>query len=352
MSSISMDSYLEVVSPHLAPAIVDRAALCRLQAVARLLPPCSLAGFELRARDDQPTVDFFVRLPYVNPGFAPPLLAHPVWQTLRRLCDDVSSPSGRLHEQVTHIFIEFDLGAPPSATPIPGLFLELNTSRTLTAPDVLAMTDTLDIHRHPSCISAQALDCCLKALPSGAKVADVGVMLSRPGAALRLVIQRMPPGGVCRYLDSIGWLDPAHQFSTLVDDIAAHADPEAMLDIDVADTVRPRVGVEFYLRRETDNLPRWKTLFALLVERGLAGHAKTAAILEWPGFTQEGAAGHPWAENLTLGDLLLRGKARSLFWRTINHIKLGYQPGQKPEIKIYLGLGHNWFPTSAVAGSL
>jgi hypothetical protein len=352
MSSISMDSYLEVVSPHLAPAIINREALCRLRAVARLLPPCSLAGFELRARDDQPTVDFFVRLPYANPGFAPSLLAHPVWQALRRLCDAVSSPSGRLHERVTHIFIEFDLGAPPSETPIPGLFLELDTSRTLTAPDVLAMTHTLDIHRHPSRISAEALDDCLKALPSGAKVVDVGVMLSRPGAALRLVIQHMHPGGVCRYLDSIGWLDPGHQFSALVDDIAEHADADAMLDIDVADTVRPKVGVEFYLRRETDNLPRWKALFALLVERGLAGPAKTAAILEWPGFSQEGAAGHAWSENLTLGDLLFRGTARSLFWRTINHIKLSYQPGQEPEIKIYLGLGHNWFPIPVVAGSI
>lgn len=352
MSAISMDSYLNVVSPYLGPAIVDEAALCRLRGVAKLLPPCSLGGFELRARDGEPTVDFFVRLPYANPGFKPSLLAHPVWQTLQRLCNSVANPSGRLHELVTHIFLEFDLAAPPSETPIPALFLESNTDRTLTVHDVLAMAGTLDLHRQPSHISERALDCCLTKLPPGARVVDVGVMLSRPGAALRLVIQRIPSAGVCRYLDSIGWLDSAHQFSSLVDDIAAHADPEVMLDIDVADTVRPKVGVEFYLRRETDNRPRWKALFAHLVDGGFAGPAKAAAVLEWPGFTQEGAAGHEWSENLALGDLLFRGMARSMFWRTINHIKLSYQPGQEPEIKIYLGLGHNWFPTAAAAGSV
>lgn len=347
-----MDQYLEVFSPHLAPAVFDRAALGRLRAVARLLPPCSLGGFELRARDDQPTVDFFVRLPYVDPGFAPSLLTHPVWQGLRRLCHAVASPSGRLHEQVTHLFLEFDLGAPPSATPIPGLFLELNASRALTLPDLLAMAELQGIPRSPPRISPEALGRCLTALPAGARVADLGVMLSRPGAPLRLVIQHVQTPGVCRYLDAIGWRDPSGRFSTLVDDIAAHADADAMLDIDVADSVRPKVGVEFYLRGDTDELPRWSALFALLVQRGLAGPAKTAAILEWPGFIQEGAAGHAWSENLALGDLLFRGTARSLFWRTINHIKLSYQPDQEPEIKIYLGLGHNWFPNPVAAGSL
>src|SRR5450759_4175263 len=114
MSSISMNVYLEVVSPYLAPAIVNQDAWFRLHAVAALLPPCSLAGLELRLKDDQPKVDFFVRLPYVNPGFSPSLLTHPVWEALQRLCDAVASPSGRLHEQVSRIFLEFDLDKPPS----------------------------------------------------------------------------------------------------------------------------------------------------------------------------------------------------------------------------------------------
>lgn len=350
MSSISMNDYLEVVSSYLAPAIVNQDAWFRLHAVAALLPPCSLAGLELRLKDDQPKVDFFVRLPYVNPGFSPSLLTHPVWEALQRLCDAVASPSGRLHEQVSRIFLEFDLDKPPSAVPIPGLFLQLNTNRTFVPSELLAITDSLDIHKRQSSISQEALDCCIAALPSEAKVAHVGFMLSRPGTALRMVIQRMQPAAVSGYLHSIGWLDPTRQLSALIADISTLADPVAMVDVDVANTVHPGIGVEFYLRREADNFPRWKALFAFLVERGLAGPDKTSALLAWPGFTQE-ADSHAWSDTLALGDLLFRGLARSVFWRNINHIKLGYQPGQEPEVKVYLGFGHNWFPTGMVAAS-
>ncbi len=346
-----MDGYLEIVSPYLVPAIVNQDALFRLHAVAGLLPPCSLAGLELRLTDDRPDVDFFVRLPYVNPGLAPSLLNHEAWQALQRLCDAVASPSGRLHQQVRHVILEFDLDKPPPAVPMPGLFLELNTDRTFAAPELLAVTDSLDIQRPHSCVSEQTLDCCVTALPSGAKVAHVGVMLSRPGKALRIAIQGMQPADVAGYLESTGWLDPTRQLSTLIADVSALADPVAMVDIDVAKTVCPRVGVEFYLRREADNLPRWRALFAFLVERGLASPAKTRALLAWPGFTQESAANDTWSENLALGDILFRGMAKSIVWRNINHIKLSYQPGEAPEVKAYLGFGHNWFPTGMIAGS-
>ena len=343
-----MNGYLEVVSPYLAPAIVNQEALLRLQAVARLLPPCSLAGLELRLEDNQPNVDFFVRLPYADPGLPPSLLNHPVWQALQRLCVAVASPSGWLHAQVRHIILEFDLDKPPSAVPIPGLFLELNANRTFAPAELLAITDSLDIDQHQCCISQEALDCCVKALPSEAKVAHVGLMLSRPGKALRLAIHGMPPAAVSGYLNSIGWLDPTRQLSALIADISALADPVAMVDIDVANTVRPRIGVEFYVRGETDNRPRWKALLAFLGERGLASPAKTSAVLAWPGFTQERADNHAWSDNLALGDLLFRGLAKSIFWRNINHIKLSYEPGQEPEVKVYLGFGHNWFQTGTV----
>ena len=180
-------------------------------------------------------------------------------------------------------------------------------------------------------------------------------MPARPGKAMRLVLQGMPAAAVAGYLDSVGWHDPTDRLAALVADIAALADPEVLVDIDVDETVRPRIGVEFYVRQEAENLPRWKALFTFLSERGLASPAKTSALLAWPGFTQENAAesapGSAWAGNLALGDLLLRRMARSLFWRNINHIKLSYQPDQEPEVKVYLGFGHNWFPTNGAAAS-
>ncbi|HQZ38011.1 MAG TPA: hypothetical protein PLH72_03135 [Vicinamibacterales bacterium] len=351
MSPVSMDTYLRVVSPHLAPVLVDEEAWSRLHAVAALLPPCSLAGLELRLRENQPKVDFFVRLSYFDPALPPAFLAHPVWRALQRVCEHVARPSGRLHGHVSRLFLEFDLDAPPSSVPTPGLFLVLDTSRTVVPSEMLAIADALGLFKPNAGMSEATLDRCMAALPPAAKLAHIGFMLSRPGHAVRLVIERMPASAVSQYLDEVGWRDPARQLSEVVGDLAGRADAVVMLDLDVADEVCPGVGVEFYVRRETDNVPRWRALLARLVERGFASPTKVEALLAWPGFTGRRNDGESWPPNLEAGDLAFRGLARSLFWRNLNHVKLGYRPGREPEAKIYLGFGHNWFPIGTPADS-
>jgi hypothetical protein len=344
-----MDAYLAVVSPYLRASIASREAVARIRTVAARLPPCSLAGLELRLREDRPDVDLFVRLPYTDPGLDPSLTTDPVWQAVQRLCDAVATPGGPLHEQVRFVFLEFDLNTTPSQLPIPGLFLELETSRTLGGRDLLALVGSLGLG-HQDSVSGDVLERCVTALPSGAQVAHLGLMPGRPGRAMRMVIQGMPATAVPAYLDVVGWRDPTGRLPALLHDVAALADPLTLVDIDVERGVLPKVGVELYVRSETDNVPRWRALFTRLVERGLASAAKADALLAWPGFVQESAANGAWAANLALGDVLFRGTARSVFWRSINHIKLSYLPRHEPEVKAYLGFGHNWFATG-VAGS-
>jgi len=343
MRPISMDGYVAVASAHLAPPLVSDKALARIRTVAAKLPPCSLAGFELRLRDNRPEVDFFVRLPYIAPVFSSALLAHPVWKAVQRVCHEMSSPSGTLLDQVRFVFLEFDLDLPPAELPVPALFLELHTCRSFSAADLTALASVALGTPWPHS-SAQAVDRCITALPHGANVAHMAVMPSRPGSAMRIVIDGLPATAVGAYLEAIGWRDSANVFASLLDDIAAISDPIVMVDVDVADTVCPKVGVEFYVRRAEDNVSRWRALFDVLEGRGLASPAKARALMTWPGFTEETATNPLWAENLSFGDLLFRGLARSMFWRTINHIKLAYQPYGEPEVKAYLGFGHNWFP--------
>lgn len=344
-----MDGYVAVVSPHLPSSIVSQQALARIRTVAAKLPPCSLAGLEFRLRDDRPEVDFFVRLPYATPRFDPSLVTDRVWQAAQRVCDEMSRPSGALHEQVRFLFLEFDLDAPPREIPIPALFFELHTDRSFSAGDLVAIASAVGPDCSRQDVSLEALGRCVSALPPGANVAHMAVMPSRPGGAMRIVIDGVVPTAVGSYLQAIGWRDSAGALASLVDEIAAIADPVVMVDIDIAETVRPKVGVEFYSRREPDPVLRWHALFDHLVNRGLASRTKTSALLDWPGFTQETATNPAWAENLSLGDLLFRGMAKSMFWRSLNHVKLTYQPGHEPEVKAYLGFGHSWFPTTAAA---
>jgi hypothetical protein len=186
MRPISMDGYVAVVSPYLPSSIVSQQALARIRTVAAKLPPCSLAGLELRLRDDRPEVDFFVRLPYATPRFDSSLVTDRVWQAAQRVCDEMSSPSGALHEQVRFLFLEFDLDAPPREIPIPALFFELHTHRSVSAGDLVAIASAVGPDCSRQDVSLEALGRCVSALPAGANVAHMAVMPSaatcRPSA--------------------------------------------------------------------------------------------------------------------------------------------------------------------------
>jgi len=346
LNTSSMASYLAIVAPYLGECIADRERLSRIEAIASVLPLCSIGGLEVRLADQQPCVDFFVRLPYLNPKLPTRYLSSPIWQGIQSICGGMAGGSGVFHEQVARIFLEFDLDEPPPSVPIPGMFLELNTDQPFRPAELLLNVQSVGLPCHHSVAQLANIERCLAGLPKGAQVAHLGMMLSRPGKAVRLVIQHMPLENIVTYLHSLGWQDPTNGLAEILGDLSYYTDALAMLDIDVGDDISPKVGVELYLRSgEMENLPRWKTFFDYLVTRKLASGSKTNSMLAWPGFTQEGGKTSAWSENLAFGDTLLRGVARSLFWRNINHVKLAYQPGLQMELKAYLGFGHNWFPT-------
>ena len=346
-----MDGYIAVVAPHLPPSIVTPDALARIRAVAGQLPPCSLAGLELRLRDDQPNVDFFVRLPYVNPDLPSSVMASPAWRSVKTVCDAIADPSNPLHRQIRLLFLEFDLDTPPAGVPTPILFLELHTDPPLGACDLAAMAGAAELGRYRATLPLDVLQRCAAALPPGVRFAHMGLMPGRAGSATRLVIDEFPITSIAQYIAALGWRDPVQRLMPLVDAIGSIADPMVLLDLDVDTGVRDKIGVEFYVRRETDNLPRWRALFDLLADLGLASRDKAHTLLTWPGFTRERQdTGCSWADNLALGDLLFRGKATSMFWRTINHIKVAFHPRDGAEVKVYLGFGHNWFSNDTLAG--
>ncbi|WP_051055673.1 hypothetical protein [Allocoleopsis franciscana] len=339
-----MADYLKVVTSHLHSALVSAEAMSRLQSLTQILPPCSRTVLEVRLGANQPQVDFFTCYPCHTLNLPKNLLTHPIWQGIQNFCLECVDTTSLLHQNVKHIWLEFDLDKPPSQLPIPCIFFNALQE---TFSDAQALIEAaLRIPNYQVSPKQQSnLQLCIDSLPSNARSDQVGAMLSRPNQPLRITVCGLLLQQVADYLRQIGWKDPTNTLSTIILTLSTFLDESdfLLLNLDIGDTIYPRIGLEFYPKQQP-RLNRPELLFLnRLVEMDLSTLAKKNALLAWSGYSQK--AEHPelWPENLTGGDLLLRSEAISLFQRTINHIKIVYQPGCLLEAKAYLGIIHDWF---------
>jgi hypothetical protein len=346
----SMEDYLKVVTPHLHSELVSPEAKSHLQALVQVLPPFSRAMLEFRLGASQSQTDLSVFFTRRTLDLPEKFLSHPVWQVLQDFCLEYADPASFLHHRLRYIALEFDLDRQPSQIPIPCIFLAWNQGAVDDARSLVEMALRL-----PNYLTSPKLESnlrlCVDALPNGAKVEHIGAMLSRPGEVLRVIVGGIPPQQFSDYLLQIGWHDSTQTISTLVSTLSDLVDEIHFLSFDIGDTIYPRVGLEFFLNKQPEHEPRWELFLERLVEMGLCTPAKKNALLAWSGLSQKADDPQLWPKNLTLGDRLLGSRASSIFLRTINHIKIVYQPGIPLEAKAYVMFGHHWFDTSALATS-
>lgn len=339
-----MEDYLRVVIHHLDSELVSSEALARIQALAQILPPLSMAGFECRLGSEESRVDFQVSFPHLTLNLPESFLTHSFWRTFQDFCQEWVEPTSILHRNVDRLWLEFDLPEQSSQVPIPCFFLSLNQNNVSEFQDFIKTILRLLNHRTDSLLEPNLL-LCANSLPDKARIAHIGAMLSRPTKEMRIVIKELTSQELCNYLDKIGWIDTTNKFKSLVAILSEFVDSIA-LTFDVGDTIHSRIGLECFLEKQPHDEPRWQPFLDYLVEEGLCTPGKRNALLAWPGFSQKADIPELWPTNLTGGDLFLGSKVLSVFWRTINHIKVIYEPGNPLEAKGYLAFGHNWLNAS------
>lgn len=343
----SLEDYLNVVTPYLHPELVSPEALSYIQTLARVLPPFSLAGFESRLGVAQPVVDLLVRFSCMQLNLPAEFLAYPAWQALDSFCQEQRNPHCFTYDKVHHIWLEFDLDRPPEPVPIPCLFLSLNTVTVADTRSLIEMARRIPNYSISPAIESN-LQLCAQSLPPNAKIEHLGAMLSRPGKAVRTVITGIRAEQIPDYLAKIGWSDPTNQLESLVSSLCEHVDSIGILDLDVGDEIAPKIGLECFIHKQSNYEDRRQLFLNYLVDNNLSTPAKSNALLSWSGLTQKSPDTELWPDNLTLGDLFLGARAHSVFWRSLNHIKISYQPGKPLDAKAYLAFGHNWFKTNSL----
>lgn len=346
----SMAAYLRVVAPHLHPELIAPEALSHLQILAQTFPPCSLAGFECRLGIEQSRVDFLVKLPRHPLNLPEHFFTSPIWQAFREFYQEWTEPTSVLRQNVKSLGLEFDLVGQPSLVPIPCILLELNQesfSEDFSLIEILTGKSLSRLNYLPSLLLQSNLQRCVKSLPKGARLTNIGMMLSRPSQAVRVVVKEISPPQLLNYLVQIGWQDPTNTLSSVVLTLSEFVDSLAV-SFDVGETIHPRIGLECHLDKQTQPDRRWQLFLDYLVERGLCTPGKQKSLLAWPGLSTQADQPELWPSNLTWGDRFLGSKALSIFWRTIHEVKIVYQPGHPLSAKAYLAFGHEWLDSSAL----
>ncbi|HAI69696.1 MAG TPA: hypothetical protein DCM38_09735 [Gammaproteobacteria bacterium] len=346
----SMEDYLKVITPHLHSDLVTPNALSHLQALAQVLPPFSYAGFECRlGANSSQAVDLFVSLPRHLNTLPPQFLTHPIWQMLQAFQCEWLEPASFMSQSVKNIALEFDITGQPPEVPIPSFFVEFNREMG-SDNNMLTLIETLirQFNRPFSKKLEANLEQCLHALPAGAQIIHLGIMLSRPTEAVRIIIEELKSEDILDYLLQIGWPGPIDTLGNLVQTLSHLVDKIGFLNLDVSQLIHAQIGLECYFDKQPLHEPRWQFFFDYLVGNGLCSPSKKEAFLAWPGFSQPESEPALWPTHLNWGDAFFSEQAVSAFFRKINHVKMVYHPDKPLEAKGYLAFGHRWFDSKTL----
>jgi hypothetical protein len=373
----TFDDYLGPVAASVPPTLISAPSFSGISSVARVLPAIlahNTFGFECRLGEEDPRADFLVlartswgrdSLAGLNPTSSLPkyLLDNPVWRRVQDFAGRWADPASPLYGAVDNVWLEFDVDGPARDIPVPSVFfgllangvegegferaLEEARETTLRALRLLSGTE-------PPPRVLETLTGCFRALSPGEQVFQVGLMLSRGAAAVRLCIQLGALKRAVEYLAEVAWPGSGTGLLGVLGPVARIVD-RVYLDIDAGETVHPKVGLECYFdgNRQPRTEPRWETLLGHLVANGLCTPEKREALLAYPGYADEEKATVSWPEEPRRASRLLGGRSLSTFIRSIHHVKVVYQPGEKPEAKAYLAANHHWHtpPSRAVSTS-
>lgn len=330
MTGLTCGDLLARADRHLAPELAGRGRRARLLALAETLPAAlaSSVWLECRLAGGDDRVDLSLRVP----PSAFPLLAgalttgEPLRERIRSLARRALEARGR----VAGLWLEHDLDdrADSGGTAIPGVFVELARPRPgapACAATVATALECLLGGPPPRGLLAH-LRACFRLVPREARVAQLGVMLSRGEGSVRLCTVFSAQADVPPFLARLGWPGPRQGVERLMRRLRP-ADPgpaargSMMVQLEVsADGILPRLGIDYPVRSD---VPDGHRVLDRLVEAGLADPGRARGVRAWPGARTA---------------LLPPGHMVQALVRRVGHLKVAYRPGAPLIAKAYLTL--------------
>lgn len=257
-------------------------------------------------------------------GLSEPLASHPQWRQVQSFVTVWQESMSPL-SAVSHIWLEFDKADSVAVVPEPCLFFGCSgASGSRVQTMVLAGLESLGIR--PTGDQRRHLSALLTEFEPWAGEIQVGAMLSRPEAPIRVCLLSVPADGLLQRLELLGVDTEAVR--EVLPELAMLGIPFLGIDLDVADRISAKIGLEINLPySSTAGTQRsgseWRRLLAYFTQRGWCTPRKQAAVQNWPG----GRHAVFVLSGLQIEVVLLR---------SISHLKITCTPGQEPLAKVYL----------------
>jgi hypothetical protein len=364
VSPSTIANYIDAaVAPYVSGHLISPEALSNIRRIAALLPGAltDFFGFECQLGVSEPSADFLVCCrasqggPEVLNGQSPErhlpafFANHPVWQRIRAFSTEWSNPLSPLFDRVHNMWIEFDVDSIPPSIPVPSVFIgpenlqpaEPSGDSSLMPSHCAWLTDSalpllLSSELDPALRSQIAR--CLNFLPPGARIFQVGLMLARASRMTRLCVRGISRAQIIEYLRALDYDASGEQLHRLLDLLGPWVE-RIDLDMDVADHVLPKIGLECYPAADGSAIHQF---MSHLVSCGLSDPAKAEPLKLWRGIAHERFTPEIWPRDLLALSGFLGGRLHSLFARWLHHVKIVYQPGFPLQAKAYLAVQHLW----------
>ena len=347
--SRSLAATLSILDRHVPADLVGPEARAILDRLGQRIPAALTRRiyYECRLRDAAPDVDLIICVDDVSrllvsraEDWLPSRLrGHPLWAGIGRLCSAWQDGGARRATGIYDVWLEFDADDASATALVPSVFVGFAEPRTTPLAQLwsYARGSVETIHGRPlNREIVRTARRCLDRLPAGGTLLYVGLMYPRDQEALRLCVAPLQSTRLLDYLAAIEWPGSIDQVAATLRAIQARP-PDSGLEattivhLDLAQGVRPRLGLEIYLAQLPQLLERVveDDVLDSLCRMGLCAPSKRDALVHWSGHTVEQFPHECWS---------------SLVLRRVSHVKLVFAPEREPEAKAYLSVFYGFSP--------
>lgn len=346
---------LELVRSSVSPLLIDPGGFDRIADAVAFLPSkiTTFWGLESRLGKQEALADVLLEVKNGSTGHQ--LLAGPASSALDRLCEqapvwhdlrlfaqrwaDEDSP---LHRQIRNIWLEIDTAdivSPQQARSVvrsPSIFFGPdwnNVSRAAVAGLIDAFLAELNVF--PDC--RDALRALIDALPDGGRVFQIGAMLGRKEAGLRICINQLPAEAIPDWLSTLGAHGNSEPIRRFFDEMGPLLSRFALGFNLRRHGIEKKIGLECYMNPHDLGSSQWAPLLAFLERERLCLASKRKGIMDYPG------RNHFPVDSNTLDNGIL---SKTVF-RIIHHLKLTVVGERFVEAKAYLALYRPGLDTKA-----